>query len=441
MLKNLLPIVLLFAFALELAAATRWHGEIPKNAKNPDSWRKLLSVLEQEQMYYSAMSTANRMLLFFNDLKVKEDAYRAIVKVSGQGYPFPTRHMYLTSDLEPKTGYYFVNSFNLYKGIVNREKGLEKWAEHYFKKIDRDHFPKYLFYTALTAYEKKDLEKAANIINKLLKMDHGPSRLAFVKKISRTLARIYFEMEHFDKSLDIYLSFLLKTNPVKSTDWLEAAWSFYHLGRFEEALGILYNLESETFSEVIHLEKFILRALIYRAVCETEYMEGLSNSFNRKFGKIVHGVKTGKSMNEFEELNLLSSHQHRKFFQYHFVRKKLREESKRAVSIPADLRVLYDYMLETEDELLVKNARLFQEESRHKSVRYLIMLSENLKFLKFDVELEKHNPDVVFEEPTKAGEKADREENPFSYLWPQTGDFWADERNHYRGKLENKCRK
>jgi len=244
--KGIALIFILFMFSQSIFGAERWQGAIPEDGDDPESWRKLLSELVDKELYYSALVAANRMLIFFNDLKTKEAAYKAIIHVSDQGYPFPTRSLYITGDIEPRVGYHFVNSYNLFKGIVNKEKGLDKWAEHYFQKVDIDKYPKYLFYKAIRLYSAREYHKSIFMLRKILDMNHSAEHIAFVKKVSRTLARIYFELEEYEKALDIYMNFLLRTNPVKPTDWLETVWSFYHMRKFNRALGMLYNLESET---------------------------------------------------------------------------------------------------------------------------------------------------------------------------------------------------
>jgi len=168
-------------------------------------------------------------------------------------------------------------------------------------------------------------------------------------------------------------------------------------------------------------------------------LDGLVNSFDAKFGSVINGVKVGKPLSEFSELNLLTSNQHKRFYRYHYVATQLGEEMAKSKQIDSNVWELYSYLIRTERTILLKNAKLYEEESRQKSVSYLIMLYENLKFLKFDVVLEKFNPDKVFTGDDEIVVTEEKVKNPFSFYWPQIGDFWADERIHFTGRMKNRC--
>jgi len=443
--KIIISLVIMLSFSINLSATSRWAGEIPEKWKDSDKWELLLNKLIKEKKYYSAMVASKRMLILFNELKVKELAYKTIIKITDEGYPFQLRKVYIYGDIEPKIGYEFINNYNFYKAYVNEIKGLDKWAEHYFAKVDKDNFYKYLFYKAINLYRKNKLYDSLQILRKILKLNLDDSKAAFVKKVSRTMARIYFELGEFERALDIYTNFLLKTNPIKSTDWLEAAWTFYHLKYYNKALGLLYNLESKTFGEVIHLEKFILRALIYRKLCQTELMDGLLNSFINKFGYVVNGVKEGKLISSFKGLEVLSSEQNKEFFKYNFLKKKIRDESDEIlVKVKNEELIintkLYEYLISTEESILEVNAQMYEESSKHEAVKYLVLLYENLRFLKYDVVLEAFNPNTVFIEREKLNlDSTSSKESKFSFYWPQKGPYWADERLHYKTWLKNLC--
>jgi tetratricopeptide (TPR) repeat protein len=385
------------------------------------------------------------MLLLFNELEVKETAYKTIIRITDEGYPFQIRKIYIYGDIETKIGYCFINNYNFYKAYVNEKKGLHKWAEHYFAKIDKDNFPKYLLYKAINLYEDNKPYDALQILKRILKFNLKENQAAFAKKTARTMARIYFELEEYELALDIYKNFLLKTNPIRSTDWLETAWTLYHLKYYNRALGMLYNLESKTFGEVIHLEKFIIRALIYRKLCQTDLMDGLLTSFIKKFGYIIEGVKQGKPITGFKGLDVLSSEQNKEYFKYRYLYKKLSEEyndlldKKQNDNIVLNMG-LYKYLISTEKSILNKNAQMFEDKSKHQAVKYLVLLYENLRFLKYDVVLEKFNPNTIFIKPEKINlDSTSKEKKIFSFYWPQDGAYWADERLYYKTWLKNLC--
>ncbi len=444
---NIVRVILLLSIFLSTVVNAQWKGDIPDKWRDSDKWIHLLDKLIETKNYYSAMAASQRILMLFSELSVKEKAYLSIIKITDEGYPFDVRNLYISGDIDPKLGFNIINNYNFYKGYVNLKKGLDKWAEHYFSKVDKERFHKYLFYQAISLYEQNKLYDAIQILKKILRLDLGVEHTAFIKKTARTMARIYFELEDYQIALDIYMNFLLKTNPIKDTDWLETAWTLYHLKYYNRALGMLYNLESETFSEVIHLEKFILRALIYRALCQTELMNGLADSFMERFGYIVEGLKIGKDINSFDGINGLLSEQNQDYFKYSFLHKKLSQEEKNIKQLIDEktLNIDYDlfsYLILTEKNFLQDSAKMFEEASKTETVKYLVVLYENLRFLKYDVVLEKFNPNTVFMEKETLNLNPEKDEKGlFYFYWPQKkGVFWSDERKYYKTWLNNECR-
>lgn len=120
--KIILISLIIIMFPFNVNATTRWVGEIPEKWKDSKKWESLLSNLLKEKKYYSAMVAANRILLLFNELEVKETAYKTIIKITDEGYPFQVRKIYIYGDIEPKIGYSFINNYNFYKAYINEKK-------------------------------------------------------------------------------------------------------------------------------------------------------------------------------------------------------------------------------------------------------------------------------------------------------------------------------
>jgi tetratricopeptide (TPR) repeat protein len=258
-----------------------WPATVPSFATNTEDWSKLTRELLEHNMPYGALAAAYRMLMFFSDLNLKEQAYRTIVQIIDMGYAFPTKSFFVTGDIEPKEDYDFSNSYYFYKAMAALDKGVRKWADSYLATVDTANFPKYLFYQAIDAYQRQEYDKSEKLLLKILAAKPGDKYASLVRKVARTLARIYFERQQYAQAYDVYRTFLLRMNPIEPGDWLEAAWNLYYLQRYEEALGMVFNLESLPTGEMVNLEKYVLRALIYEEVCATEYMEKLVTTFEK----------------------------------------------------------------------------------------------------------------------------------------------------------------
>jgi tetratricopeptide (TPR) repeat protein len=424
-----------------LAAQTKWQGQIPQVAQRPEDWGRLLPELINHEMYFGAMAASRNMLNFFSDLPSKEMAYGAIIKFIDLGYPFSTRADFIPGDLDPSGRDAFTQNYLLYKGIINHTKKMEKWVEYYFAKVDKENLPKYLFFRATEAYSNGKPNEAIQLLTKALTLTHDPESLILAKKEARTLARIQYELGQYEKSLDIYQNFLLKMNPIIPADWIEAAWNLYQLKRFNEALGLLYNLESKSKGDSVQLEKYVLRGLIYREFCSVAATDQLIRNFDKEFGLTINSIKMGEPLANFPQLISIEQPEAQEYRQYMQSVERLESEAKKISSLPDKLRPLAAYVYQSETAMLTRARQYSEDRALSALAKHLIILNESLRFLKFDVARERFNPDRVFAEPEPTPIKLveNGEDKNFHLHWIQWGDFWRDERVLYQGVVKKQC--
>ncbi len=443
--KSAVAVGLSFCFSLPVQAAsptdTKWLGQIPQMATKPEDWNRLLPELASREMYFGAIATARDMLNFFSDLPSKELAYAAIIKFVDLGYPYSTRADFIPGDLDPSGHDDFSQNYTLYKGIINHNKKMEKWAEYYFSKIDKDSLPKYLFFRATEAYANGQPLDAIQWLNKALAQTSGAESMSLAHKEARTLARIQYELGQYEKSLEIYQTFLLKLNPIMPSDWIEAAWNLYQLKRFPEALGVLYNLESKSTGSAIQLEKYVLRGLIYREYCSVGATDQLIRSFDKEFATTISGIKMGEPLSNYPQLINLEHPEAQEYRQYTQTIAQLQTESKKIGGLPEKVRALATYVYQSETTMLTRGRQYYEDRALAALAKHLVILGESLKFLKFDVARERFNPDRVFAEPPiEALQLVENvEDKNFRLNWLQWGDFWRDERALYQGVVKKKC--
>jgi hypothetical protein len=434
-------LIFLFLLPLFAEAAKPWRGATPATAREFKNWKELADELTERRMYFGALAAAHRTLIFHTDLPSKEYAYQKIIDLIALGYPAPLKKYFSSGDIEPASGTPFSESYYFYKAVTGREMQMNKWADHYLKRIDKEKSHKYIFWQAIQAYEKADLIEAEKLLVKVLKSPLPEGQSSFAKKVARTLARIYFQNSEYERAYSFYSSFLLKVNPINSTDWLEAAWNLYYLKRYDAALGHIYNLESRFTDGPILLEKYVLRALIYRDLCATDMMDALLNSFENDFGTLVKGVKRGELLSRLVGLTSIFVPESARFHEIATNLEELKYESTQAKNLPASMRAAAKYLYDSEIKMHNHQIAFYTEEANQRGAVNLINLAEKLRFLKFDVAREKFNPDAVFTEagnPTKEI-VVEPEDDSLQISWMQHGDFWRDERLKYIGQITNKC--
>lgn len=434
-------LILSFGASPSLAKSNQWQGEIPNAAKKEDDWKSLLAAMEARHFYYGQMAAAARVLVFFNGLEQKELAYRTIINLANQGYAAPVGSQFIAGDIIPAGDYDFVNNYNFYKFLLNDERKLEKWAKQYLDGVDKKAFPKYLFFLAVEAVAKKDYKGAQDNLRLILQKESTPDQRSLYLKASRALARTYFDTEEYEKSYDIYSSFLLKLNPIEPGDWLEASWALYYLHRYDEALGLLYNLESKSGRTLGTLEKYTLRALIYKNVCAVPNAEALFQSFEDDFGPTLDAIRKGEPLSKISALKTVDIPDNSEFRQLGKIIQRLGEEQTRLTDLPKEQQPLATYLYRSELEFLQTKHKSLQLQALDDAARQLVLLNENIRFLKYDVQREQHNPDLVFKEllPANSNRVESLDNSAYLIRWEQNGVFWRDERNSYRGILNSKC--
>jgi len=418
----------------------KWTGTVIKEYDNAESWMSLVTKMKELHMNYGAEAGAERVLEYFADIKSKEFAYQNIVDLIDYGYPFNLRPVFMSGDLETVSKENFSQSYNLYKATIDLEKNMPKWADTYFAKVDKETFPKYLFYQALREFNQKKLDESlAHLEKALAGLSDSPAHLSLSKKISRTMARIYYEQTKYKQALDIYQTYLLKLNPIEPADWVEAAWALYRLGQYDTALGYLYNMEVKDPSQDIYLEKFIIRALIYREKCATSYTFSLSQNFDKEFGPTIEKIKMGESLKTLPVLKRLID----RGSDYRRALKtidELQNEAKMISKLPSGMQQMATFLYDTEVKNISKNRDFSEDNALTDAARRLVVMGESLRFLQFDVIREQYNPDKVFAPPPEPETLVETlPDKRFLLHWIQWGDFWRDERMSYRGKLKNWC--
>lgn len=433
-----------FAYAQDIQTKLKWTSEIPALAKDPQKWKDLINELEKAHMPYGMLAAGMRMMLFFEDVSSKAFAYEAIIKVIDIGYPNSLLHLFMLGNLELDGTDDFSQNYNFYKAVINKMRGMDKWANDYFEKLDPEKFNKFRFYQAINLYSEKKYKESLDLLDKILKTSLRLEDFSFVKKVVRLMARIHFEMQEYDKAITLYNDFLLKTNPVTPTDWLEKAWNLFYAKRYEDALGTLYNLEAGSASRYKTFERYIIRASIYLNLCATENVKRLVESFESEYKSSIDGIINGKqlsSLPDIEDIAQFSNPRYKEAMDsLHFLGLE-RETLENQIS--DNLNVLANYLFDTEIKVLRNIASFYREKAMNKAAEDLTMLNESLRFLQFGTEREKYNPAVVFRPRDESDEilveQIDMSDRGFLFQWKQQGQFWRDERNKYKGSINNQC--
>jgi hypothetical protein len=428
--------------AVPAPAAGDKEGALPQSARTYAQWSALIDELRSKQLWYGLMAASTRMPVVLPDVKSKRKGIETAMLLGEMGYPVPVKSLFLSADLEPDPGNEFADNYYFYKALVNQEHGLKKWADYYFRRVSADKSEVYQFYQAVKAYGDKDIAQAKKLLSGLLEKANDTRSLFFTKRIARTLARIQFEEKDFSGSLDIYQSFLLKLPVVTPSDWLEAAWDLYHLKKYPEALGMLYNLESHAGAgDTILVEKYVLRGLIYHALCNRPLIDKLIAKFEAEHKSAVGGVRTGEALARYPSILKIQTARNAPYFELKSAVEGLRRESSEVGRLASATRGLANYLYNSELALLTAKLKALEPQALAASAEALLLTHEGLRFISFEITKSKFDPEKVFKGLFKPQAPLVEKEGDqlFHVIWLQPGDFWREERLKYIAEVENAC--
>ncbi len=434
--------------AAKTKAKEEWKGNIPDVAKDPAAWRRLIRWYFGHHGEMEAMFCSMRMIRLFGDMATKEFAYKVMVALVDRGYPYSLEPYFLSADLDIDARTLFGQNYFFYKGLASEHRGYRRWADFYYRKLRTAAFPKYILLQGVRSYQsskdKEAIQKLRQILLSLSRYRPRPPKV-FVKKVLRTLARIYFEEGQYHQSLDIYIHSLLKMDPLTASDYLEAAWNLYYLGKFERALGLLWNLEAPPLNEKsLFIEKYALRGLIYKKFCDTQALAALLREFEQQFGVPLHGIEHGVPLLKIRGLADLARDQGDKYGEILQTLDDLKMQRLfHARQIPTNLSALSNYFYETEIAKLTQEKNVYESEALEQTASQLVMIHEDLRLLNFEAEQTKLSQAI---QRSLASDVKNKNSSPLHLHkdgtrihWRQQGDFWQDERLNYAAEVSDHC--
>ncbi|RME16191.1 MAG: hypothetical protein D6797_05100 [Bdellovibrio sp.] len=109
------------------------------------------------------------------------------------------------------------------------------------------------------------------------------------------LARVYYQMKDWDKSIEFYRE-VPRDHPLWHDTLFESSWAMFRSGRFRSALGNFQSLHSPFYEKTYLPESLLVRSLVYLYICQYDEMEKVLNIFVKiyrpLFKKINRYLKT-----------------------------------------------------------------------------------------------------------------------------------------------------
>ncbi len=180
-------------------------------------------------------------------------------------------------------------------------RGAGKWAEVRFSKLPSDST-----YAAAAEYVRivqlvadGDFASAIDRLEKLRNAENISPNLA--REVERTLARLAFEEERYKDAL-AHFETLRELAPDDPEILLEMAWTHFYLGDSRKTLGLLIALDAPVHQDFISPERFLLKALALRRLCQFGAARYAAVNLERRYGESLTKLRAGDLPKDIPEL-------------------------------------------------------------------------------------------------------------------------------------------
>jgi len=328
---------------------------------------------------------------------------------------------------------YFIN---YQQGMCNWKKGYIEWGNEHFQKIPLEsvYYTKYRFEKARLFIQKNENEKAIDILENILNSKNVSKSIKTKSQI--TLARLYYGQKKYNQADKLYKK-IAKYHPEQSRFLLERAWTQFHMGYLDTALGLIIALNAPEFKDQITPEYFLLKSLIYKNVCNYKSALDIVEEFQDQYKDILSSLKNRhKLANHIPALKLLSnkkiiSDQLKILEQLEFENKMTKTLTNKSIS--KDLSSKYQVLINKHINLIKKKA----DQAYISLANQLFTYEENMRLMNYEIGLDMYQRVKQVAGKSKKTLSENHYDNPVIYSF--INEYWNDELDNLRVSLIDQC--
>ncbi|KPA17714.1 conserved hypothetical protein, secreted [Candidatus Magnetomorum sp. HK-1] len=322
------------------------------------------------------------------------------------------------------------------QGMCNWEKGYIEWGNEHFRQIPLEslYYEHYRIEHARLMVLNNENHKAIAVLEDILKSKKVSKSIQ--SKAQITLARLYYGQKDYIRADQLYIK-IAKYHSDQARFLLERAWTQFHMGHLDIALGLLTALNAPDFKNQITPEYFLLKSLIYKNVCNYQNALSIVDEFQNQYQDILSSLKERRPLDDHIPALQLLSHE-KKISDLLIILKQLEYESKMAKSLTNkslvdDLISRYQILMNKYIHQIKKNADYIYV----KLADQLLTYEENMRLMHYEIGLDMYQR---VKQVAKTLNKASAEmtaDNPVIY--PFINEYWNDELDHLRVSLTDHC--
>ncbi|MGZ6141470.1 MAG: hypothetical protein ACXWLA_12375 [Myxococcaceae bacterium] len=332
---------------------------------------------------------------------------------------------------------------NYQQGLVDLRVGNERWAKTHFVKLEDGSVEASRAKFALLVTRLKNAKAVDDqMIEDFLELSKDEKLTLEARNEARlAVARLRYERKDYEGALKAYEMVQLPSlDPGRATLYLEEAWTRYNLGQLRATIGLLTTLDAPSFRDEFLPDKYILRALVYRDLCQFLPAKRAAKELNRRFSDSLEAIRERDDLTQdFRLRRAAASH----------------GSTKRSARFLESLTVenellgryaggfgerLYKHLTKIYDLERAEGERIYRQrlkEAVREEADKLLRADEQVRLMEYEVGLKLY-------ERVKRGAKLAQTEKEIPLTsahlnFKFDGEYWNDELRSYRVSIPSRC--
>jgi hypothetical protein len=332
---------------------------------------------------------------------------------------------------------------NYQQGIVDLRVGNERWAKTHFVKLEEEGVEASRAKFALLVSRLKNAKQVDDqVIDDFLELSKDQKLTLEARNEARlAVARLRYEKKDYEGALKAYdMVQLPSLDPGRATLYLEEAWTRYNLGQLRATIGLLTTLDAPSFRDEFLPDKYILRALVYRDLCQYLPAKRAAKELTRRFSDSLEAIREREDLTQdFRLRRAANSHGSTKRAARFLESLNLEgEQLNRHAGGFGDR--LYKHLQKVYDLAHAEAERIYQQrlqDAVREEADKLLRADEQVRLMEYEVGLKLY-------ERVKRGAKLAQPEKQAQLTSAQiafkfTGEYWNDELRSYRVTIPSRC--
>jgi hypothetical protein len=330
-----------------------------------------------------------------------------------------------------------------HQGLDQLRLGRDRWASSYFQKLPpASEEARRARFTTLVAKLKSSRDVTPKLMDELVQLskEQGLS-LELRNQIFHSLARLHFEKKNYAEALVAYRDIQLPPLETgRAALYLEEAWTRYHLGQLREAMGLLTTLDAPTFRSEFLPDKYLLRAFIYRDLCQYPAARRASRVLAQSYAGTLEAIRSRQGILGDPRLVRAAVASGDAGDAFRFLRsveaerKVLQQHPGVGEALGARLDELYSLAWSES----ARRYRAALEVAAEAKANELLAAAEQARLMDYEVGLKLYERARGKAKPVAATSTA-LPEPARAAIFQFKGEYWNDELRDYQFKMDDRC--